>query len=67
VAAPVLVLMIPILDTALVTLSRWFSGRPASQGGRDHSSHRLVAMGLSEPRGCDAVDASPPAPSSASC
>jgi len=50
VAAPVLVLLIPILDTTLVTLSRWFSGRPASQGGRDHSSHRLVAMGLSEPR-----------------
>src|SRR5438067_844491 len=40
VAVPVLVLLIPILDTALVTLSRWLSGRPASQGGRDHSSHR---------------------------
>jgi len=50
VGVPVLVLLIPILDTALVTLSRWLSGRPASQGGRDHSSHRLVAMGLSEPR-----------------
>ena len=50
VAVPVLVLLIPILDTVLVTLSRWLSGRPASQGGRDHSSHRLVAMGLSEPR-----------------
>src|SRR5437764_1061550 len=30
VAVPVLVLLIPILDTALVTLSRWLSGRPAS-------------------------------------
>jgi len=48
VAAPVLVLLIPIFDTSLVTLSRWFSGRRASQGGRDHSSHRLVAIGLSE-------------------
>jgi len=48
VAAPVLVLLIPIFDTTLVTLSRWFSGRRASQGGRDHSSHRLVALGLSE-------------------
>jgi UDP-GlcNAc:undecaprenyl-phosphate/decaprenyl-phosphate GlcNAc-1-phosphate transferase len=48
VAAPVLVLLIPIFDTTLVTLSRWFSGRSASQGGRDHSSHRLVALGLSE-------------------
>jgi UDP-GlcNAc:undecaprenyl-phosphate GlcNAc-1-phosphate transferase len=48
VAAPVLVLLIPILDTTLVTLSRWLSGRSASVGGRDHSSHRLVAIGLSE-------------------
>jgi UDP-GlcNAc:undecaprenyl-phosphate/decaprenyl-phosphate GlcNAc-1-phosphate transferase len=50
VAAPLLVLLIPIFDTTLVTLSRWFSGRRASQGGRDHSSHRLVAIGLSERR-----------------
>src|SRR5947209_1958593 len=50
VAAPVLVLLIPIFDTTLVTLSRWVSGRRASQGGRDHSSHRLVAIGLSERR-----------------
>ena len=50
VAAPVLVLLIPIFDTTLVTLSRWTSGRSAAQGGRDHSSHRLVAIGLSERR-----------------
>ena len=50
VAAPVLVLLIPIFDTTLVTLSRWVSGRRASEGGRDHSSHRLVAIGLSERR-----------------
>ena len=50
VAGPVFVLLIPIFDTTLVTLSRWFSGRRASQGGRDHSSHRLVAIGLSERR-----------------
>jgi UDP-GlcNAc:undecaprenyl-phosphate GlcNAc-1-phosphate transferase len=48
VAAPVLVLLIPIVDTTLVTVSRLLSGRPVSQGGRDHSSHRLVAIGLSE-------------------
>ena len=46
--APVLVLLIPIFDTTLVTVMRLLSGRPASQGGRDHSSHRLVAIGLSE-------------------
>ena len=50
VAVPALVLLIPIFDTTLVTLSRWISGRRASEGGRDHSSHRLVAIGLSERR-----------------
>jgi len=50
VAGPVLVLLFPIFDTTLVTLSRWLSGRRATQGGRDHVSHRLVAIGLSERR-----------------
>jgi UDP-GlcNAc:undecaprenyl-phosphate/decaprenyl-phosphate GlcNAc-1-phosphate transferase len=45
---PILVLLIPILDTTLVTLTRKFHGRAVSQGGRDHTSHRLVALGLSE-------------------
>src|SRR5437868_7489811 len=49
-AAPVLPLLIPIFDTTLVTAMRLLSGRSPSQGGRDHSSHRLVAVGLSEPR-----------------
>jgi UDP-GlcNAc:undecaprenyl-phosphate GlcNAc-1-phosphate transferase len=48
VAAPMLVLLIPIFDTTLVTVSRFLSGRPLALGGRDHSSHRLVAIGLSE-------------------
>jgi UDP-GlcNAc:undecaprenyl-phosphate GlcNAc-1-phosphate transferase len=47
-AVPVLVLCIPIFDTTFVTLMRKMSGRAASQGGRDHTSHRLVALGLSE-------------------
>lgn len=47
-AIPVLLLMIPILDTTLVTVLRKASGRPVSQGGRDHTSHRLVALGMSE-------------------
>ena len=50
VAAPVLVLLFPIFDTTLVTISRWRAGRRATEGGRDHSSHRLVAIGLSERR-----------------
>src|SRR3954466_12223901 len=48
ITAPLLVLLIPIFDTTLVTVSRLLSGRPVSMGGRDHSSHRLVAIGLSE-------------------
>jgi UDP-GlcNAc:undecaprenyl-phosphate GlcNAc-1-phosphate transferase len=47
-AVPVLILFIPIFDTTLVTVVRKLSGRAASQGGRDHTSHRLVALGLSE-------------------
>src|SRR3954453_3718883 len=50
VAAPVLPLLVPIFDTTLVTALRVLSGRSPSQGGRDHSSHRLVAVGLSQPR-----------------
>jgi UDP-GlcNAc:undecaprenyl-phosphate/decaprenyl-phosphate GlcNAc-1-phosphate transferase len=45
---PILVLAIPILDTTLVTVARLLDGRPIHQGGRDHSSHRLVRFGLSE-------------------
>ncbi|MEP6741814.1 MAG: glycosyl transferase [bacterium] len=47
-AVPILVLFIPIFDTTFVTILRKFSGRAASHGGRDHTSHRLVALGLSE-------------------
>jgi UDP-GlcNAc:undecaprenyl-phosphate GlcNAc-1-phosphate transferase len=45
---PLLVLAIPILDTTLVTIRRLAEHRPVSQGGRDHTSHRLVYFGLSE-------------------
>jgi UDP-GlcNAc:undecaprenyl-phosphate GlcNAc-1-phosphate transferase len=50
VALPVLILAVPILDTTLVTTTRLRSGRPVTQGGRDHTSHRLVYRGLSEKR-----------------
>jgi UDP-GlcNAc:undecaprenyl-phosphate GlcNAc-1-phosphate transferase len=49
-AVPVLILLIPIFDTTLVTVVRKLAGRSPSQGGRDHTSHRLVALGLSERR-----------------
>ena len=45
---PALIVIIPILDTTLVTLTRTLAGRSIAQGGRDHTSHRLVAMGLTE-------------------
>jgi UDP-GlcNAc:undecaprenyl-phosphate/decaprenyl-phosphate GlcNAc-1-phosphate transferase len=47
-AVPVFLLFVPIFDTTLVTVIRKLSGRPISQGGRDHTSHRLVALGLTE-------------------
>jgi UDP-GlcNAc:undecaprenyl-phosphate GlcNAc-1-phosphate transferase len=49
-AVPVLVLCVPIFDTTFVTVMRKMAGRAASQGGRDHTSHRLVALGVSEKR-----------------
>ena len=45
---PLLILAIPILDTTLVTIVRLAQRRPVHQGGRDHTSHRLVYYGLSE-------------------
>jgi UDP-GlcNAc:undecaprenyl-phosphate GlcNAc-1-phosphate transferase len=47
---PILILAVPILDTTLVTVVRLLEGRPIAQGGRDHTSHRLVYAGLSEKR-----------------
>ena len=45
---PILILLVPIFDTAFVTLTRRLSGRSALVGGRDHTSHRLVTLGASE-------------------
>lgn len=47
-AVPILLVMVPLLDTTLVTLIRLLSGRRASTGGKDHTSHRLVLLGFSE-------------------
>jgi UDP-GlcNAc:undecaprenyl-phosphate GlcNAc-1-phosphate transferase len=47
---PILVLAVPLLDTTLVTILRLMEGRPVYQGGRDHTSHRLVYHGLTERR-----------------
>jgi UDP-GlcNAc:undecaprenyl-phosphate/decaprenyl-phosphate GlcNAc-1-phosphate transferase len=45
---PAAMMGLPIFDTTLVTIVRTLNGRPLAQGGRDHLSHRLVAVGLSE-------------------
>lgn len=45
---PLLILLIPIFDTTFVTLTRRLAGRSAMAGGRDHTSHRLVALGISD-------------------
>ena len=50
-AVPLLVLMVPLLDTTLVTIIRLLSGRKASTGGRDHTSHRLVFDGTQRKTG----------------
>ena len=52
---PALLVLVPLFDTAFVTLTRIFAGRPISVGGRDHTSHRLVALGLSEKRAVDVL------------
>jgi UDP-GlcNAc:undecaprenyl-phosphate GlcNAc-1-phosphate transferase len=48
IGVPTLIFMIPILDTAMVTITRLMRGQSPARGGRDHASHRLVAFGLSE-------------------
>jgi UDP-GlcNAc:undecaprenyl-phosphate GlcNAc-1-phosphate transferase len=48
-AVPVLILTVPVLDTALVTVARIRHGISPFQGGRDHTSHRLVRVGLRVP------------------
>ena len=48
-AVPVLILTVPVLDTALVTAARIRHGISPFQGGRDHTSHRLVQVGLPVP------------------
>jgi UDP-GlcNAc:undecaprenyl-phosphate GlcNAc-1-phosphate transferase len=47
-AIPILIFIVPIIDTSLVTVVRILSGRKAYIGGKDHTSHRLVLSGFSE-------------------
>ncbi len=46
---PVLVLAVPIFDTTLVFISRLRRGvNPLTTPGKDHTSHRLVQLGLTQ-------------------
>lgn len=46
---PVVVLGLPVFDTTLVVFSRLRRGiNPLTNPGRDHASHRLVSLGLSQ-------------------
>lgn len=46
--APVTILAVPVFDTFFVSVTRRLRGQPISVGGTDHSSHRLVKLGLHE-------------------
>jgi UDP-GlcNAc:undecaprenyl-phosphate GlcNAc-1-phosphate transferase len=45
---PLAIVAVPLLDTTLVTVTRLLAGRPIAHGGLDHSTYRLIALGLSE-------------------
>jgi UDP-GlcNAc:undecaprenyl-phosphate GlcNAc-1-phosphate transferase len=45
---PILILAVPLFDTTLAICARKLEDRPISRGGRDHFSHRLVFLGLSD-------------------
>ena len=48
ISVPTLLFSLPILDTLLVTITRLMRGQSPTHGGRDHTSHRLIAFGLNE-------------------
>src|SRR5262249_23212501 len=45
---PVLVLGLPLFDIGLVVVSRLRRGLSPATAGKDHTSHRLVALGLTK-------------------
>jgi len=47
---PILIMLVPLLDTAIVSVSRMATGTPVSRRGLDHSHHRLLSLGLSDQR-----------------
>lgn len=45
---PILVLSVPLFDTTFVSVTRLLRGQPVTEGGTDHTMHRLVRLGLTE-------------------
>lgn len=48
VLVPILVLSVPLFDTAFVSITRLRRGQSVAEGGTDHTMHRLVRLGFSE-------------------
>ena len=45
---PVFILAVPIFDTTFVSITRLLRGESVTDGGTDHTMHRLVRLGWSE-------------------
>jgi len=45
-AIPLVVLAVPLYDTASVVITRWRNRRPIFEGDRNHVAHRLLALGM---------------------
>ena len=48
IGAPLLILGLPLMDTALVIFRRWRKGRPIYQADKSHLHHHLLARGFSQ-------------------
>jgi len=45
---PILIMLVPLVDTTIVTVTRVATSRGISRRGLDHSHHRLLQLGLSQ-------------------
>lgn len=48
VAVPILILALPIFDTAIVIVKRWRAGRPIYKADKSHFHHRLMELGFTQ-------------------
>jgi UDP-GlcNAc:undecaprenyl-phosphate GlcNAc-1-phosphate transferase len=45
---PIFVLVLPVLDFTLVTITRPLEGRSPAEAGKDHTAHRLMSIGFGQ-------------------